>query len=171
MLMSIGLSHGLREAVPAIGGFVAGFTLLLLLMGLGLGAIHTAYPHLHSAVKFGGAAYMIWLAAGLARDTSRIAPTERPPIGLIGAALLQWANPKAWVTAAGAVTIYVPPVPYAQNLMIAIATVVAVGLPCNAVWAVGGEAMQRALTNPWRRRCANRIMAVLLVLSIIPILR
>ena len=91
-----GLSRALRFclAVPA------GWVLLVLGSGLGLGALVLGVPPLRWAVKIAGIAYMLWLAWKLARaselaqvDESRLRVTFWQGVGL------QFLNIKAWMLA------------------------------------------------------------------------
>jgi threonine/homoserine/homoserine lactone efflux protein len=45
-----------------------------------------------------------------------------------------------------------------------------VNLPSVSVWAAAGQALRRWLDTPWRLRAFNVTMAVLLVLSLWPVL-
>ena len=58
---------GLKRALRFCFAVPAGWTLLMLGSGLGLGALITGVPALRWAVTLLGVAYMLWLAAKLAR--------------------------------------------------------------------------------------------------------
>src|SRR3990167_3449547 len=73
MSTALGANLGLRRALPFIVAVPAGWTLMMLLCGLGLAALVLAVPWLRLAVKFGGIAYLVWLAWKIA--------AVRPPRG------------------------------------------------------------------------------------------
>ena len=47
MVMSAGASVGIRKSLPLLMGICVGFTLMLLLVGLGFGQLFTRFPELH----------------------------------------------------------------------------------------------------------------------------
>ena len=73
MLMTTGLNFGLGRGLPHLFGVVLGFTAMVLAIGLGLGAVVTAYPVLYDVLKYAGAAYLIYLAWAIATS----GPVER----------------------------------------------------------------------------------------------
>ena len=62
MLLASGANFGFARTVPQILGITIGFTLLLLGVGLGLGAMLVAMPALQLGLKLGGGAYLLYLA-------------------------------------------------------------------------------------------------------------
>jgi threonine/homoserine/homoserine lactone efflux protein len=57
MIMMSGLNYGIRRSLAHFCGITAGFALMLLVMGLGLDSIFTAFPVLHKLIKVAGSAY------------------------------------------------------------------------------------------------------------------
>ena len=70
MLMASGVNFGFRRTVPHMLGIGAGFFTLLMGVGLGLGALLTAWPALHLALKVAGGAYLLHLAWRIAMARS-----------------------------------------------------------------------------------------------------
>ena len=68
MLMTSGLNFGVRRGVPHLLGVVLGFWLMVLIVGLGLGAIFEAWPLLYVILfgVFGLASSGTWLGFGAA---------------------------------------------------------------------------------------------------------
>ena len=83
----------------------------------------------------------------------------------------QWINPKAWLIAVAAAGEYLLP---NQSIVIQLARIflifLAVGMPCLMVWALLGSGAGRLLRSPARLRAFNIAMALLLVLSVLPVL-
>lgn len=79
-------------------------------------------------------------------------------------------NPKAWITVVGAVSAYVPREGYFINVLAAAVVFGLVAVPSVGVWAAFGMAVGRFLSSPGRVRAFNVAMALLLVLSLYPIL-
>src|SRR3954452_25383413 len=64
---ALAANHGLARAMRFCLAVPAGWTLLMVACGLGLGALVTGVPGLAWAIKAFGVAYMLWLAFKLAR--------------------------------------------------------------------------------------------------------
>ena len=62
MLMSSGLNFGFRRGLPHLWGVALGFAVMVLAVGLGLGAVFQAIPALYTVLKYVGAAYLLYLA-------------------------------------------------------------------------------------------------------------
>jgi threonine/homoserine/homoserine lactone efflux protein len=70
MLLASGVNFGFRRTIPHMLGIGGGFLSLLLGVGFGLGALLTAYPALHRALKIAGGAYLLYLAWRIAMSRS-----------------------------------------------------------------------------------------------------
>ena len=70
MLLASGVNFGFVRTVPHMLGISAGFLSLLLGVGFGLGALLTAFPSLHLALKVAGGAYLLYLAWRIAMSRS-----------------------------------------------------------------------------------------------------
>ncbi|MFM8614006.1 MAG: LysE family translocator, partial [Alphaproteobacteria bacterium] len=99
MLTASGANFGFRRAVPHMLGIILGFPAMVLAIGLGLGTVFTALPWLHLALKYVGAAYMLYLAWRIATAGRGKGAGAAKPIGFFEAAGFQWVNPKAWIMA------------------------------------------------------------------------
>lgn len=171
MLMTSGLNFGIRRGVPHMLGVVLGFSAMVLIIGLGLGAVFEAWPRMYTLLKYAGALYLLYLAWQIATSAPP-SPEQRPaatPISFLQAAAFQWVNPKAWVMAVGGVSTYAAIAPFPLN-MIVIATLFGVfGLASSGTWLGFGAALQRVLKDPRAVRVFNIVMALLLVASLYPI--
>lgn len=171
MLMASGLNFGFRRGLPHLLGVVLGFAVMVLIVGIGLGAIFAAWPILYVVLKYVGAVYLLYLAWQIAVS---LPPGQRGdaagvPIGFIQAAAFQWVNPKAWVMAVSAISTYAAIAAFPLNAIV-IATLFGVlGLASAVTWLGFGAALQRVLKDPRAVRTFNVIMALLLVASLYPI--
>lgn len=171
MLAASGLNFGLRRTWPHVWGVSLGFTLMVVLVGLGMGAVFVQYPWLHPVLKYLSAAYLLFLAWKIANAAPPLQPGEATaqsqPMSFLQAALFQWVNPKAWVMTTGMVSAYVPSgEAFWGHLGLAAVIAIVVGLPCIVLWAAFGSALRRWLHRPRMIRAFNWTMAMLLVLSI-----
>jgi threonine/homoserine/homoserine lactone efflux protein len=172
MLMTTGLNFGFRRGQPHLWGVALGFGVMVLAVGLGLGALFAAYPAVYTVLKFLGAAYLLYLAweiatAGPIEDGGE---TSGRPIGFLEAAAFQWLNPKGWVMAVGAVSAYAGVAAFPVNVIVMAALFGSLGIFSSATWLGFGTALKRLLTNPRAVRAVNITMALLLVASLWPII-
>ena len=179
MLLASGVNYGFRATVPHMLGISAGFLLLLMAAGLGLGALLQRWPELHLGLKVLGASYMVWLAWKLWRADVEVpdladdalGKAASGPLGFWGAAAFQWVNPKAWMMALGAIAAFVGPQGAWNAVWMLALLCAAVNLPCVSVWAYAGAKLSRWLAQPERRKAFNTVMALALLLTIWPMLQ
>ncbi|RLP24662.1 LysE family translocator [Mesorhizobium sp. YM1C-6-2] len=172
MLLTSGVNFGFVRSVPHMLGIGGGFLSLLLGVGLGLGAMLTAFPSLHLALKVLGGAYLLYLAwrIAMSRSIGSGADSGARPMTFLEAAAFQWVNPKAWVMAVSAMAIYTnPQAPFLSMLIVAGAFAV-VNLPSVSTWAGFGMALRGFLADPVRLKWFNVAMGVLLAASLWPML-
>ena len=107
LVTASGANFGFRRTIPQMLGITLGFGSMVAAAGLGLAGLVHAEPRLHSLLKYGGAAYLTYLAWRIAQaDANSDAGARAKPIGFLEAALFTWMNPKAWVSVLGAVAAY-----------------------------------------------------------------
>ena len=170
MLMASGVNFGVRRTLPHLVGVVLGFTLMVALVGFGLDAIFRVAPWLLPAMRWAGAAYLLWLAWRIANSGAvKEGAATAQPLGALAAAAYQWINPKGWVLAVSALTTYAVSPNYAVSVIVVATTFLLIGFPCSGVWMLFGAAMRRFLADPRRARPFNWTMAALLVASIVPV--
>ncbi len=170
MLMTTGLNFGFRRAQPHVWGVTLGFAFMVLLVGLGLGAVFTAFPVLHTILKYGGAAYLLYLAWMIARSGPvREGSGEGTPISFFRAAAFQWINPKGWVMAIGGVSAYAAILGFPANMLLIAGLFGVFGLFSSCTWVLFGSALRRILRNPTAVRVFNIAMALALAASLIPV--
>ena len=173
MLLSSGVNFGFSRSIPHMLGIGIGFVVLLLAVGFGLGAVLSAFPALHTALKIAGAAYLLYLAWKIAmtRSVSGREGQNVRPLTFLDAAAFQWVNPKAWVMAVTAMAVYSDPrSPFVSVLLISAAFGI-VNLPCISVWAGFGTALRGFLADPVRLKWFNIAMGLLLGATLWPMLR
>ncbi|MDX2205884.1 MAG: LysE family translocator [Hyphomicrobiaceae bacterium] len=172
MLMATGLTYGFRRGLPHLFGVALGFGVMVLAVGLGLGAVVAAVPAVYTALKYAGAAYLLYLAWQIATAPAAVDPAEAGgrPITFLQAAAFQWLNPKAWVMAVGAVSAYAAVAPFPGNMLLIAALFGSLGVGSSAVWLGFGTGLRRLLRSPGAVRALNIAMALLLVASLWPVL-
>ena len=171
MVTAQAANFGFRRAVPQMLGVTLAFGAEVMAAGLGLAGLFAAEPRLHTALKYAGAAYLLYLAWRIARaDPARGGTARAKPIGFTAAALFTWMNPKGWVTAIGALAAFTTVGGDGLAETAAIAGVLAAAcLISLAVWAGFGTAIARFLSRSRARLAFNGAMAGLLVVSMVPV--
>ena len=170
MLMASGVNFGVRRTLPHLAGVVLGFAFMVALVGFGLDALFRVTPWLLPALRWAGAAYLVWLAwriaaSGAAKQTAKASR----PLGFLGAAAFQWINPKGWIMAVSALTTYAVSADYTTTVIVVALSYLVIGIPCSGGWLLFGAAMRRFLADPRRARAFNWTMAALLIASIGPV--
>ena len=168
----VALGTGARYGFPAslrhVVGATLGFILLLLLMGLGLGGALSRWPVAADAIHWGGVLFLCYMAWQLLVDRGQLERVEGAPPAFWYGALMQWLNPKAWLAASMGMGAYgavgdVGQIVWFTSLYLVICLV------SIACWAYVGSCLQAVLLSPHRLRWFNRAMAVLLVVSMAPV--
>ena len=173
MLMASGANFGLLRSVPHAMGIAIGFTLMVVLVGLGLAQVFEVYPVAHLILKVSATGYMLYLAWKIGTSAPELDEPDSggTPMTFLQADAFQSVNPKPWAMALTAVTVYTP-----TGSGVAVITLVAVvfglvNLPSIGAWAWLGVQMRRFLTTAGRLKVFNWVMAGLLVVSLWPILQ
>lgn len=170
MITASGANFGFRRAIPHMLGISFGFGAMAMASGLGLAGLFQAEPRPHTALKYAGAAYLLYLAWRIANASVASAGQRARPIGFIEATLFTWVNPKAWVSVIGALAAFTTvggDMLWQTSVITAVLT--AACLASCAVWAAFGVAIGRYLGSTRARTAFNWSMAGLLVLSLIPV--
>lgn len=163
--LGAGARHGLRASLRHVTGATVGFTLLLLLIGLGLHQLLRYWPALTQVLHWAGVLFLLYMAWKLAWDNGQLgsASHEAAPSMLAGATL-QWLNPKAWLACVAGIGAYVGD-GETRLLWQFSAVYFIICYLSIATWAWAGSVISQYLNNPQRMRLFNRSLALLLVAS------
>jgi threonine/homoserine/homoserine lactone efflux protein len=165
-LTATGAAFGVRRSGRYLAGIVAGTTVVLLAVAVGVTGVLLATPALRPVLIAAAVGYIIYLAYHIA---------TAPPLGAgsaaaaassaLGGLLLGVANPKAWV-AIGAVFVSVRvasgAVLDAGMKTVALTVLIVV---INTAWLAAGASLAPVLRDPARARRANVLLATALVVS------
>ena len=173
MLLASGVNFGFARTIPHMLGIGVGFVSLLVGVGLGLGAVLSAFPALHLALKIAGGAYLLSLAwkIAMSRTLGSAKDDRAKPMSFLQAAAFQWVNPKAWVMAVTAMALYTSAAaPFLSVVLISLVFGL-VNLPCVSCWAGFGVALRGFLSDPQRLKWFNIAMGLMLAATLWPMLR
>lgn len=168
MLAASGMNFGFVRTAPHMSGVVIGFVAMLLGVGFGLGAFFMAYPLAQTALKIIGIAYLLWLAWRIANAAPADPSVRSRPISFIEAALFQWVNPKALLAVVSTMSIFIRPESAVSDVFIVAVVFFFLSIGAVVSWTAFGAGLRGFLGDPARRRVFNIAMALLLVLSIAP---
>jgi threonine/homoserine/homoserine lactone efflux protein len=173
LVLTSGLNHGVARSLPLIAGISFGFVVMLIAVGVGLGSIIQSNPGIHSAVKFFGLAYMLWLAWKVAASAptlnSEDGVSAPKPLSALTGAAFQWVNAKAWAVALSAIAAFAVPDAVPESLARIAGVYSIVAFTSLTVWAAFGTLMRRLVDSPSKMRAFNIVMALLLVASAAPV--
>ena len=176
MLLASGANFGFLRTVPHMFGIGIGFAFMIVMVGVGLMQVFDAFPITDTILKIVSVIYLVWLSWKIATAAPTLpdAPdTGGTPMTFLQAAAFQWVNPKAWSMGVYAITNFAANDAGTRTFwLVSVVALVfcIVNFPSVTVWAVLGQQMRRFLTSPARLRAFNVTMAVLLVLTVIPVL-
>lgn len=164
---ALAANGGLRRALPFVLAVPMGWSLLLTLCALGLGALVLALPVLRWALLLCGCAYLLWLAQRLwgagVLGSLQDAPLR---VGWWQGIGLQFLNIKAWMLALAIVAGWIAgrPDAWARYALI-MPLMMGFALASNFCYALLGSLLRQWLAQGRRLLWFNRCMAAALALT------
>lgn len=162
-----GARFGAGQTIPYILGATVGFVSILAITGSGLSPVIMHFPHVEHALALLGSLYMLYLAYSLAR-ASMVDMDEyekSSPPNIFAGILAQYTNPKAWIVAISAISIYVSTNEnYNTALAIFCCIFFIICFPSLWVWSIIGASFSRKLGGI---KIFNVVMSCLLAGSVV----
>jgi threonine/homoserine/homoserine lactone efflux protein len=160
--LSTGVNHGVRKAVGFVSGATIGFTLLLLLLGLGLQVIAEKIGVFLDVLTILGAALIIYIGYKMVTSEGQIDAGDHAVPSFWQGAALQWMNPKAWGACIAAVSIFnldsSRPDLFFFVVLYCIICFFGIGS-----WAVFGSQIERFLRTVRKRKIFNAVLGIILI--------
>jgi threonine/homoserine/homoserine lactone efflux protein len=174
LLMATGAHVGVLRGLPCLLGVALGMAAMIFSVSFGLGRVVLGHPDVLGSVKWIGAVVLCWLAwkVATARHGGAGAPRARP-VGLVGAAVFQWVNPKSWLVSASAAATFFDAAgdsPLVGSAALAILFVLA-AIPSCLPWLAFGAVLQRILRSERAFRVFNVLMGLVMAASVLLIVR
>ena len=169
--MTAGLQHGFARGYFLTFGLVLGLWSLLLLVGVGLGALIVASSTAFAVVKWLGVAYLLWLgisqwrapAIGLQTHVDGEAMASRWSIVVRGWTL-NTLNPKPTLFMLAVVPQFLNPTqPLLSQYLVIAATLAFTDLVINAGYTAFASRVLAALRTPRQMRWVNRVFGGLFI--------
>lgn len=172
MLLSSGLTFGYKQTIPHMIGISLGYPIMIIGVGMGVGAIFDMYPVTITLLKIVGISYLFWMAWHIANAKGQIKTNTKnkiKPFSFIQAASFQWLNPKGWIVAITSTVSFTTNSKYAfyQVLVIALIFFFSSIIACN-FWTLGGVYLKKLVKNELHVQIFNITMALLIVASVLP---
>lgn len=169
MLSASGIAFGLRRTLPHLAGVLVGFQSMLIVCASGVGALVAAFPEVALAMRLVGSGYLLYLAWVMRNAFAADASGRLPrPLTFVEAVLFQFVNPKAWIMALTAVSVFVPQTePRWLALTVLCAVFAGVNLPCIWAWTMLGVSLRRWLAMPRWREYFRLLIGVLMLYAVV----
>jgi homoserine/homoserine lactone efflux protein len=172
--MSHGLSYGVRRTTATIVGLQLGLAVILLVAGLGVGAVLTASATAFTVIKVVGACYLLWLGWRQWRapvgkiDGDARASAGEPDLTagqrVLRGFLTNVTNPKGIVFMAAVLPQFIQPArPLWLQLLVLLATTVMVDVTVMHGYAWLAARLQGVLRSVRARRAQNRVFGGVLM--------
>ena len=167
---ALAANFGLKRALPFCLAVPAGWTLLMLVCGVGFGSLVLAVPGMRLGIKAVGVAYLLWLAWKLANTRTLGAASAPLQVSFTQGVALQFVNIKAWMLAltltAGWVAVAGADAGQSsERLVIVVGVMLVYAFASNLTYAVAGALLRQWLSRGARLLWFNRALALLLVLT------
>ncbi|MEZ8142042.1 transporter [Enterovibrio norvegicus FF-162] len=168
---STAVNAGVKEAAKHVLGASLAYAFVVYLSGNVMQGLLHVLPKLEAVMQVVGSLYLFYLAYKIfTAPVTRIAASHTARSGLWIGSLTQLLNPKAWLVAMSGISLFV----FGrgdENLYLLIFTSVSLVLCLIGVgvWAVLGTVLASRLENPRQQRQFNRVMGVLLAVSVLMI--
>ncbi|MBC7703232.1 MAG: LysE family translocator [Rhodoferax sp.] len=172
LVTALAANRGMRHALLFCVAVPAGWTVMMLACGFGLGALVFGAPTLRWAIKAAGVAYMVWLAWKLSAAANFAQPdTARMNVTFWNGAGLQFVNIKAWMLALTLTAGWVvnaagqPASNPGQRLIIICLVMACFAFVSCFMYALIGSLLRAFLARGKRLLWFNRALALVLVLT------
>lgn len=141
--LSVATQHGLKRSIKVISGMFCGYIVLMLLCGIFTYHMVNLLPVITPWLTWVGAAYIVWLAWGIATSDIKAASEDSEGITFLPGFGLQFVNVKIILYGVTSISTFV--LPYTQDIVWILATsllLAFIALVSNLIWAVAGKLLQ-----------------------------
>lgn len=161
--LSTGVNHGFRRAMPFVSGATIGFTLLLLLIGLGMGSFLSTNGIFPTILAVGGTAFISYIGYKIAVSKPEVNVSSCEVPSFCQGFLLQWLNPKAWSACLAGLSAFNLANSHTK-LAIFISLYFVICYASIASWALAGEKVKTLFETPRSARILNLVMGGSLIM-------
>ena len=160
--MSNAARLGFRKSVSFNFGITMGFLIVMTVCTLFSSTLYSALPKIKFYMQLLGAAYMLYLAWKVWKTSSDLEVESRKESSFLSGMVLQFMNPKIYIYAITAMSLYILPLYHSVVALIVFVLILTIiGASGSYVWALFGSAFCRFFTK--HTKGVNLVMALLLV--------
>lgn len=153
---------GFRKSVSFNFGITMGFLIVMTVCTLFSSTLYSALPKVKFYMQLLGAAYMLYLAWKVWKTSSDLEVESRKEASFLSGMVLQFLNPKIYIYAITAMSLYILPLYHSVVALIVFVLILTIiGASGSYVWALFGSAFCRFFTK--HTKGVNLVMALLLV--------
>lgn len=160
--MSNAARLGFRKSFRFNLGITMGFLIVMSVCTVFSSVLYSVLPKIKIFMQIAGAAYMLCLAWKVWKTSSDFEAENGKESGFPEGMILQFMNPKIYIYAITAMSLYILPVFHSAAALIGFTLILtAIGASGSYVWALFGSAFCRFFAR--HTKAVNLIMALLLV--------
>jgi threonine/homoserine/homoserine lactone efflux protein len=167
---SSSVNFGFKRTIPHVLGASIAYGLIVFIVGTGLSQLLILYPQLTQLLKYIGAIFLLYMAFKIATAGAadkQLEENSLAPSALQGG-LSQGLNPKAWLVSMSGIGIFVTPNdPNILYLILFTGLSFIICVIGVSIWAAAGQCISRWLTKDKYQVMFNRIMGLLLSLTVV----
>lgn len=160
--MSNAMRLGFLRSIRFNFGILAGFAVVMSVCTAFSAALYSFLPKVKIVMQILGAVYMLYLAWKVWKSSSELNADGGKEAGFFSGMVLQFVNPKIYIYAITAMSLYILPVYDSAAALIGFTAVLSlIGASGSFVWALFGAAFCKFFSK--HTKLVNTIMALLLV--------
>lgn len=161
LLATSGVNFGIRRTLPMVSGIVIGCGLQMALAGAMLEVLLQWMGAMRLPLTLLGCTYLFWLSWKIFRSGAPELREKARPMTIVGGALFQAVNPKAWLMAINVALMYT----VNSTILTVVLSFMVLNLPCILIWAMMGDRLGKHLQVAWKLQLFNSLMALSLLVT------
>ena len=158
-LVALSLARGWRSGMAAVAGVALGLTLLGLAAAFGFALVSERFPAVAWLLRWGGVAYLFWLAWDAWRDPDPEAQGD-VVLSFRRGLITNLLNPKAAVFYVAVIPLFLPTPAPRHGVLTLTAVFVVIATTIHSALVLGANAARALLFHPTRERMIRRSAAV-----------
>lgn len=160
--MSNAVRLGFRRSIRFNFGILAGFAVVMSVCTAFSTTLYSFLPKIKIIMQILGAVYMLYLAWKVWKSSSELSEDGGRAASFLSGMVLQFANPKIYIYAITAMSLYILPVYHSAAALIGFTVVLSlIGASGSFIWALFGAAFCKFFSK--HTKLVNTIMVLLLV--------
>ena len=169
--ISSSAAFGLKRTFSHVLGASISYAVIVYGVGVGLGEVLLKFPQITHTLQYLSAAFLLYIAYKIAFAKVHLEGDEQPKEqipSMLQGALVQGLNPKAWLVSISGVSIFVSAnSPAELYLLIFTSVSFVICLIGVGIWALFGRVLSTLLKDAKYQTLFNRVMGLLLTLSVV----